>query len=198
MAKYARSATPRTGPSFASCSPTISSTRLKRCHGPIPRRPRAPRSKDGMRSSTAWPRCWRECKPRTRCSCRRSPSLAPTLRKSTWGIHDLVKTQHCIFNGYGHIHQDYRKVDGEWKITGSHTSRLFVDEQWALVDPIFSIMTSRLSPSCMPNWCRCSCGRTAAHDGAVAHKLSAASAESQACPAHLVQQRSFYLCCVRV
>ena len=50
--------------------------------------------------------------------------------KSTWGLHDLVKTKECIFNGYGHIHQDYRKVDGEWKITRSHTSRLFVDEQW--------------------------------------------------------------------
>jgi hypothetical protein len=41
-----------------------------------------------------------------------------------------VKARYCIFNGYGHIRQDYRKVDGEWKITRSHTSRLFVDEQW--------------------------------------------------------------------
>jgi hypothetical protein len=37
---------------------------------------------------------------------------------------------YCIFNGYGHIDQDYRKVDSEWKITRSHTSCLFVDEQW--------------------------------------------------------------------
>jgi hypothetical protein len=36
-----------------------------------------------------------------------------------------VKTRYCIFNGY--IHQGYRKVEGEWKITGSHTSGLFVD-----------------------------------------------------------------------
>ena len=43
----------------------------------------------------------------------------PDTAKSIWGIHDLVKTRHCIFNGYGHIHQDYRKVDGEWKITRS-------------------------------------------------------------------------------
>jgi SnoaL-like domain len=56
--------------------------------------------------------------------------ISPDTAKSTWGIHDLVKTRYCIFNGYGHIHQDYRKVDGEWKITRSHTSRLFVDEQW--------------------------------------------------------------------
>jgi hypothetical protein len=49
---------------------------------------------------------------------------------SIWGLHDLVKTKACIFNGYGHIHQDYVKVDGEWKVTRSHTSRLFVDEQW--------------------------------------------------------------------
>jgi hypothetical protein len=54
----------------------------------------------------------------------------PDTAKSTWGIHDLVKTQDCTFNGYGHIHQDYVKVDGEWKITRSHTSRLFVDEEW--------------------------------------------------------------------
>jgi len=54
----------------------------------------------------------------------------PDTAKSTWGIHDLVKTQNCIFNGYGHIHQNYVKVNGEWKITRSHTSRLFVDEQW--------------------------------------------------------------------
>jgi hypothetical protein len=45
-------------------------------------------------------------------------------------VNDLVKTKGRIFNGYGHIHQDYVKVDGEWKITRSHTSRLFVDEQW--------------------------------------------------------------------
>jgi len=45
------------------------------------------------------------------------------------GLHDLVKTKNVIFNGYGHIHQDYLKVNGEWKITRSHTSRLFVDEQ---------------------------------------------------------------------
>jgi hypothetical protein len=54
----------------------------------------------------------------------------PDAAKSTWGLHDLVKTKNVIFNGYGHIHQDYRKVNGEWKITRSHTSRLFVDEQW--------------------------------------------------------------------
>jgi hypothetical protein len=39
----------------------------------------------------------------------------PGTAKSTWGIHDLVKTQNCIFNGYGHIHQNYVKVNGEWK-----------------------------------------------------------------------------------
>jgi hypothetical protein len=54
----------------------------------------------------------------------------PDTAKSTWGLHDLVKRPECIFNGYGHIHQDYVKVDGEWKITRSHTSRLFVEEQW--------------------------------------------------------------------
>jgi hypothetical protein len=54
----------------------------------------------------------------------------PTTATVTWGLHDLVKLPTCVFNGYGHIHQDYVKVDGQWKITKSHTSRLFVEEQW--------------------------------------------------------------------
>ena len=54
----------------------------------------------------------------------------PTTATATWGLHDLVRLPTCVFNGYGHIHQDYVKVDGQWKITKSHTSRLFVDEQW--------------------------------------------------------------------
>ena len=53
-----------------------------------------------------------------------------TRAKSTWGLHDLVKTTNTIFNGFGHIHQEYLKIDGEWKITRSHTSRLFVEEQF--------------------------------------------------------------------
>lgn len=54
----------------------------------------------------------------------------PDTASATWGIHDLVKSPVCIFNGYGHIHQQYVKVDGEWKITRSHTSRTFVEEEW--------------------------------------------------------------------
>ena len=54
----------------------------------------------------------------------------PDTATSTWGIHDLVKTPVCVFNGYGHIHQEYVKVDGEWKIVKSHTSRHFVEEEW--------------------------------------------------------------------
>ena len=53
-----------------------------------------------------------------------------TRAKSTWGLHDLVKTPNSIFNGFGHIHQEYVKIDCEWKITRSHTSRLFVEEQF--------------------------------------------------------------------
>jgi hypothetical protein len=68
-------------------------------------------------------------------SCHRMylPEIAvtgPDTAKSTWGLHDLVKIPEYVFNGYGQIHQDYRKIDGEWRITRSHTSRLFVDEQW--------------------------------------------------------------------
>jgi hypothetical protein len=54
----------------------------------------------------------------------------PATATATWALHDLVRLPTVVFNGYGHIHQDYIKVDGQWKITKSHTSRLFVDEQW--------------------------------------------------------------------
>ncbi len=50
--------------------------------------------------------------------------------KGIWAMHDYVKTPVVIFNGWGHLHHEYRKVDGEWKISKGHTTRLIVDEEW--------------------------------------------------------------------
>jgi hypothetical protein len=49
---------------------------------------------------------------------------------ATWALHDYVKTPVVNFNGYGHISHDYIKVNGEWKITRGHTTRMIIDEQW--------------------------------------------------------------------
>jgi SnoaL-like domain len=53
-----------------------------------------------------------------------------THAHATWGLHDYIKTPVVNFNGYGHISQDYVKVDGQWKITRLHTTRMIVDEEW--------------------------------------------------------------------
>jgi len=53
-----------------------------------------------------------------------------TRAHATWGLHDYIKTPVVNFNGYGHISQDYLKVDGQWKIIRLHTTRMIVDEEW--------------------------------------------------------------------
>ena len=53
-----------------------------------------------------------------------------THAHATWGLHDYIKTVVVNFNGYGHISQDYLKVDGQWKIIRLHTTRMIVDEEW--------------------------------------------------------------------
>jgi hypothetical protein len=53
-----------------------------------------------------------------------------THAHATWGLHDYIKTPVVNFNGYGHISQDYVKVDGQWKIIRLHTTRMIVDEEW--------------------------------------------------------------------
>lgn len=53
-----------------------------------------------------------------------------TRAHATWGLHDYIKTPVVNFNGYGHISQDYVKVDGQWKIIRLHTTRMIVDEEW--------------------------------------------------------------------
>jgi hypothetical protein len=48
----------------------------------------------------------------------------------TWALHDYLVMPHCIFRGWGHYHDDYVKIDGEWKIEKSVVSRIRVEEIW--------------------------------------------------------------------
>lgn len=55
----------------------------------------------------------------------------PTTSRAVWAIHDYVKTPGVgNFRGWGHIAQEYVKVEGEWKIRSSHTTRTLVEEEW--------------------------------------------------------------------
>jgi hypothetical protein len=49
---------------------------------------------------------------------------------ATWGLHDCVKTPVANFKGWGHMHHDYVKIDGKWKIRKLHITRTIVEEEW--------------------------------------------------------------------
>ena len=45
-----------------------------------------------------------------------------------WAMEDLVRFLGCIdMHGYGHYHEEYKKVDGQWRISYSKLTRLRVD-----------------------------------------------------------------------
>jgi hypothetical protein len=54
--------------------------------------------------------------------------LDPTHAKGTWAMFDLVlaadTTPFGSFTGFGHYHEDYRKVDGRWRIASLQLTRL--------------------------------------------------------------------------
>jgi len=56
--------------------------------------------------------------------------ISPTAADGVWGMHDLVKMPGCVFEGWGHYHDQYVKEQGEWRIKASRVTRLHTEEQW--------------------------------------------------------------------
>ena len=54
----------------------------------------------------------------------------PNTATGIWAMHDYVHMGTCIFQGWGHYHEDYVKVGGRWKIIRSRTTRLRTQEEW--------------------------------------------------------------------
>jgi uncharacterized protein (TIGR02246 family) len=51
-----------------------------------------------------------------------------TTATGIWALHDIVIwPDGTRLTGYGHYHETYEKVDGEWKITASKLTRLHTD-----------------------------------------------------------------------
>jgi len=50
-----------------------------------------------------------------------------TSAKGIWAMEDIVETPNGKLHGFGHYHENYTKVDGEWRISFSHLTRLRVD-----------------------------------------------------------------------
>lgn len=47
-----------------------------------------------------------------------------------WALHDYLVAPHCIFRGWGHYHDEYVMIDGNWKIQSSLVTRMRVEETW--------------------------------------------------------------------
>lgn len=53
---------------------------------------------------------------------------SPTTARGVWALQDVIRwPDGNEMTGYGHYHETYRKIDGEWRITSSRLSRLRVD-----------------------------------------------------------------------
>jgi hypothetical protein len=56
--------------------------------------------------------------------------VGPTAANGIWGMHDLVKMPNCVFEGWGHYHDQYVKEHGVWVIKASRVTRIHTEEQW--------------------------------------------------------------------
>ena len=54
----------------------------------------------------------------------------PYTATGIWAMHDFVITPNCVFNGWGHYHHEYRKIEGAWKIAKNRTTRTHTEEKW--------------------------------------------------------------------
>ena len=56
--------------------------------------------------------------------------VGPTAANGIWGMHDLVKMPHCVFEGWGHYLDQYVKEHGVWMIKASRVTRIHTVEEW--------------------------------------------------------------------
>ena len=53
---------------------------------------------------------------------------SPTTATGIWAMEDMLRwPDGTEMHGYGHYHETYVKIDGEWKIKSSHLTRLRTD-----------------------------------------------------------------------
>ncbi len=59
--------------------------------------------------------------------------LTDKTARGIWAMADVLRTPSGepfrIFYGYGHYHEDYRKVDGRWRIASLKLTRLMVETE---------------------------------------------------------------------
>jgi len=64
---------------------------------------------------------------------------SPTTARGIWALNDIVRLAPGLnLDGWGHYHETYEKIDGQWRITSSTLTRLRTD----LFNPLFSVRIS--------------------------------------------------------
>jgi SnoaL-like domain len=54
--------------------------------------------------------------------------MSATTARGVWALEDVVRFGPGVnLRGYGHYHETYEKIDGQWRITSSKLTRLRVD-----------------------------------------------------------------------
>lgn len=68
---------------------------------------------------------------------------SPTRARGVWALNDIVRLAPGLnLDGWGHYHETYEKIDGQWRIKSSTLTRLRTD----IFNPLFSVRISdRLS-----------------------------------------------------
>jgi SnoaL-like domain len=62
-----------------------------------------------------------------------------TTARGVWALNDVVRLAPGLnLNGYGHYHETYEKIDGQWRIKSSKLTRLRED----IFNPVFSLRIS--------------------------------------------------------
>ena len=53
-----------------------------------------------------------------------------TTATGVWAQFDHVQFSTCNFKGWGHYHDDYVKIDGQWKLKKTRVTRVLTEEEW--------------------------------------------------------------------
>jgi hypothetical protein len=50
--------------------------------------------------------------------------LSDTRARGVWAMEDIVDDGDRVVHGYGHYHDTYEKVGGDWRIASVHLTRI--------------------------------------------------------------------------
>ena len=54
--------------------------------------------------------------------------ISDTEAQGVWAMEDIVEHTDYTIHGFGHYHETYRKVDGEWRIASVRLTRLRISQ----------------------------------------------------------------------